>query len=206
MLNDKAIQTLCTVNSIFQEFGVVEKVTVPLINPFSEGVQGEGIISYGLTSAGYDLRLDNEEVLIFKNSYGHEVDPKRFKDKKYKEELFDIRSFAAHDKIIIPPHGYILTRSYEYIHVPKFLKGRVTGKSTYARCGIVVNCTPLEPEWEGHLTIEISNSSPCPAVLYALEGIAQLELELLCGTPKITYKTKKGQYDKQIGVTCPMVK
>jgi dCTP deaminase len=171
-----------------------------MIDPFSESVSGNGIISYGLTSAGYDLRL-GPEVLVFKNSYGHTIDPKRFKDPNYTREVFDTIAGGPGVAVTIPAHGYILGHSMEYLRIPRNLKARCTGKSTYARAGIIVNTTPLEPEWEGHLTIEISNSSPCPAVVYIGEGIAQLEFERLTDEPEVSYADKGGKYQSQTGVT-----
>lgn len=213
-LIDKDIRKLCLVGEKFyvprlEEDNLVFStflVDRPLLNPFSEGVQGDGVISYGLTSAGFDLRLDNEQLLVFKNSYGQRMDPKRFKEPHYRGVMFDERSFSPHEEVVIPSGGYVLARSYEYISMPYFLKGRVVGKSTYARCGVVVNCTPLEPEWCGHLTLEISNPTPCDVVLYALEGVAQLEFELLTNRPAVTYSDKQGKYQNQIGVTTAIVK
>lgn len=170
----------------------------PLIEPFSESVRGEGVISYGLTHAGYDVRLAGE-VLVFNNAYGQTVDPKRFIDPNYQERLFTKLTLAAGDPVNIPAHGYILGRTFEYLRVPDHLAARCVGKSTYARCGIIVNTTPLEPGWEGHLTVEISNSSPCPAVVYVMEGIAQIQFERLTDVPETTYAGKK--YQCQRGVT-----
>ena len=181
----------------------------PMIDPFVEGVQSNDIISYGLTSAGYDLRM-GLEVLIFKNSFGEAIDPKRFKDQTYLDRMFDKLTYkhmppdvlnGERLSITIPAHGYILATSYEYLRIPRYLKARCVGKSTYARCGLIVNTTPLEPEWEGNLTIEISNSAPCPSTIYIMEGIAQLEFEQIYGNVETSYKDKKGKYDQQIGVT-----
>ncbi len=177
----------------------------PLIEPFSEAVSGGGLISHGLTSAGYDLRLANE-ILIFKNTYGEEIDPKRFKDEAYKNRMFDKLMIGDNQPVIIPAHSYILGMSYEYLRIPKHLKGRVVGKSTYARCGIICNLTPLEPEWEGNLTLEISNATPLPAKVYVMEGIAQIEFELLSGIVETTYARKNGQYQRQTEVTPARVK
>jgi dCTP deaminase len=171
-----------------------------MIHPFSEGVQGGGVISYGLSHAGYDLRL-GEEIFIFKNTYNEIIDPKRFKDEEYRARVFDVIK-ARKDSpspYIIPPHSYALGVSLEYLRMPLDLKGRVVGKSTLARCGVLINTTPLEPGWHGHLTIEISNITPCPAMIYAREGIAQLEFELLSSKPESSYEGKK--YQGQIGVT-----
>jgi dCTP deaminase len=178
---------------------------VPMIEPYSPPVSGSGIISYGETSAGYDLRLA-PEVLIFKNSYGEAIDPKRFKDDEYRNRMFDKIYGGLNQAVIIPAHSYILGMSYEYIRMPRNLKARCVGKSTLARCGILVNTTPLEPEWHGYLTIEISNSSPCPAKIYCMEGIAQVEFEVLSSLPEQSYQTKGGKYQGQLQVTPAMVK
>lgn len=214
LLNDRAIRNLCVTGEEFfvpriegdQFIFASYMVGKPLVNPFVEPFQGNNVISYGLTSAGYDLRLDNEEVLISKNTFCEAIDPKRFKEPGYCEKVFDKRTFAPHAQIVIPPNGYILGRSYEYLFIPYFLKGRCVGKSTYARANIIVNVTPLEPEWEGHLTIEISNPTQSHVVVHALEGIAQLEYELLIDRPETTYKDKNGKYQNQTGVTPSRVK
>ncbi len=190
ILNDRDIRGFCT---------QPVEAGCPMIDPFVEGVQGGGVVSYGLTSAGYDIRL-GPDILVFKNSYGEAVDPKRFGDIEYKNRIFDVRH-VENGVVCIPAHSYILGRSFEYLRIPKALKARCVGKSTYARCGVIVNTTPLEPEWEGYLTIEISNSSPCPVCVYTGEGIAQLEFEELTGTPEITYAMKGGKYQRQVGVT-----
>lgn len=186
LLNDVSIRKLCVGQS-------------PMIEPFSEAVSGHGVISYGLSHAGYDLRLA-DEVLIFKNSFGEVVDPKLFGDANYQMRVFDGPvSVGAGNAITIPPNGYILGRSYEYLRIPSYLKGRCVGKSTLARSGILVNTTPLEPGWEGNLTIEIGNITPCQAKVYIMEGIAQLEFEMLTESPEKDYTGKK--YQCQTGVT-----
>lgn len=178
-----------------------------MLDPFSEAVTGNGVISYGLSHAGYDLRL-GPEILVFKNTMCDEVDPKKFSDAEYRRRTFDKLMYSGEhndeytsmsgNRVRIPAGGYILGRSYEYIQVPKDIKGRCVGKSTYARCGIIVNTTPLEPGWRGHLTIEIGNITPCPAIVYVMEGIAQLEFELIL-PPEADYGHKK--YQDQLGVT-----
>jgi dCTP deaminase len=170
-----------------------------MIIPFVEQYP-HGCLSYGLTSAGYDLRLDNS-IWVFKNTYAEIVDPKRFKDPDYLSSVFDIRSVPFGDPIVIPARSYVLGQSYETIRMPIDLKGRCVGKSTYARCGIIVNTTPLEPGWFGKLTIEISNSNPCPVRLYTGEGIAQLEFEQLSSPCFKSYADKKGKYQGQTSVT-----
>lgn len=170
-----------------------------MIEPFIEGVQGNDVISMGLTSAGYDLRL-GYQVKIFKNTFGRTVDPKAIKrDPKTMQQMFDEKvGLKDGEQIILPPApSYMLAYSLEYIRMPRHLKGRCVGKSTWARCGVLINTTPIEPSWEGHLTIEIGNLSPCPVILFAGEGIAQVEFETLSGLCEIDYKAKGGKYDKQ---------
>jgi dCTP deaminase len=165
-----------------------------MIKPFCNKLTCKGKVSYGISSYGYDIRVC-DEYKIFTNVYSALVDPKKF-DKK---SLVDYKGTFC----IIPPNSFALARSVEYFKIPKKVLGLCIGKSTYARCGIVVNITPLEPEWEGHLTIEISNTTPLPAKIYSNEGIAQLlflESDELCS---ITYKDRKGKYQAQRGVTLP---
>lgn len=167
-----------------------------MIEPFEEKLVTRGIISFGLSSYGYDIRLA-DEFRVFTDVYMTVVDPKNF----------DPRSFVEikGPECIIPPNSFCLARSLEYFRIPRNVIGICLGKSTYARCGIVVNITPLEPEWEGHLTIEISNTTPLPAKIYAHEGIAQLifiESDELC---TVSYKERKGKYQAQRGVTPPKV-
>ncbi len=171
-----------------------------MIEPFSEGVQSGGVISYGLSHAGYDLRL-GDKMLVFKNTRNLVVDPKRFKEKEYTQQMFDEVSGCSH--FVIPPHSYVLAFSMELMRMPRWLKGRCVGKSTYARCGLVVNTTPVEPGWHGHLTIEIANTSPCPVVAYAGEGIAQMEFETLTGEPEADYGQKGGKYQDQTADPIP---
>ena len=190
LLVDHQIRKLCIEND--------------MLNPFSESVSGSGIVSYGLTSGGYDLRMD-PEVLMFKNTYGEIVDPKRFKEPGFIEKIFDRIRVEPGKPIILPGHNYLLAKSFEYIKMPRNLKARCVGKSTLARVGVIINTTPLEPNWHGFLTIEISNSSPCPVALYPLEGIAQLEFETLAGVCESDYESKGGKYQGQIDVTPAIV-
>lgn len=195
LLNDRQIRSLCSSSG-----GMIE--------PFMEAVSGGGVISYGLTSAGYDLRLA-EDVYLFDDSYPYPIDPKKFADADYRVGI--LRACRVHGDfgrgkfVVLPPNSYALGRSHEYLRIPRYLKARCVGKSTLARCGILVNTTPLEPEWEGHLTIEIGNVTPLPALLYVMEGIAQLEFETLTGEPEVSYKDKGGKYYKQTGVTPAIV-
>jgi dCTP deaminase len=182
-----------------------------LIDPFSEPISGQGVISYGLTSSGYDLRLHNE-LVVFK-TIGHRsvepVDPKRFNEPDYFDRVAERvtveQDIYGHRGFVIPPHGYILGRSVEYIKMPKMFRGTCTGKSTYARCGIAVNTTPLEPGWEGYLVIEIANCLDLPVNIHIYEGIAQLEFHQLERQPESDYAAKGGKYQGQTGVTLARV-
>ena len=185
MLTDHQIRQLC--------------ITEELLNPWSESVSGNGIVSYGLTSAGYDLRLANE-IYFFKGTYGEVIDPKKFKDPDYCSRVFDVITFPDNHRVVISPHSYVLGKSVEYIRMPRWLKGQCVGKSTYARSGIIVNTTPIENEWRGYLTIEISNPTAFPICIYTMEGIAQLEF-FPTSNPLISYKDKNGKYQNQTGVT-----
>jgi dCTP deaminase len=152
------------------------------------------MISYGTSSYGYDVRCDNE-FKIFTNINSAVVDPKKFDENSF----VDLRA----DECIIPPNSFALASTVEYFRVPRSVLTICLGKSTYARCGIIINVTPLEPEWEGHVTIEISNSTPLPAKIYANEGIAQMlffESDEIC---EISYKDRGGKYQGQRGVTLP---
>ncbi len=165
-----------------------------MIEPFEEKQVRQGVISYGLSSYGYDMRV-SDEFRIFHNALAPVVDPK----------AFDQRSFieVKGDDCIIPPNSFALARSVEYFRIPRNVLTITVGKSTYARCGIITNVTPFEPEWEGHVTLEISNTTPLPARVYANEGIAQVlffESDEVCET---SYKDKKGKYQGQLGVTLP---
>ena len=167
-----------------------------MINPFSEKQVREGVISYGLSSYGYDLRVA-DEFKIFTNVNSTTVDPKKF----------DERSFVniTSDVCIVPPNSFALARSVEYFKIPRSILTICVGKSTYARCGIIVNVTPFEPEWEGHVTIEISNTTPLPAKIYANEGIAQVLFFQSDEPCERSYKDKKGKYQAQRGVTLPRI-
>jgi dCTP deaminase len=171
------------IRKMAQEHGMIE--------PFEEKSVREGVISYGLTSYGYDLRVA-DEFKVFTNVWNVVVDPKHF----------DPRSFVdmKMDHIDIPPNSFALARSVEHFRIPRQVSCIVIGKSTYARAGIIINITPLEPEWEGYVTIEISNTTPLPARIYANEGIGQvifLESDEECET---SYADKKGKYQGQQGI------
>jgi len=160
-------------------------------------VDGVKVISYGVSSYGYDVRVANE-FKIFTNAYNAKVDPKNIDVKNFVDIVSD-------EPITIPPNSFALGRSYEWIKVPRDVLVICIGKSTYARCGIVVNVTPLEPEWEGRITIEVSNTTPNPAVIYPNEGICQLLFFHSMKVCSTSYKGKKGKYQGQDGVTLPMV-
>lgn len=165
-----------------------------MIEPFTDEQVRNGVVSYGLSSYGYDIRVANE-YKIFTNVNSAIVDPKHF----------DPASFVdlVADACIIPPNSFALARTVEYFRIPRDVLAICVGKSTYARCGLIVNITPLEPEWTGHLTLEISNTTPLPARVYSNEGVAQLlffESDAPC---EISYADRKGKYQNQHGVTPP---
>jgi len=167
-----------------------------MITPFADSQVREGVISYGVSSYGYDLRVA-DEFKIFTNVNTTIVDPKHF----------DARSLVEYkgDVCIVPPNSFALARSVEYFKIPRNVLTVCVGKSTYARCGIIVNVTPLEPEWEGFVTLEISNTTPLPARVYSNEGLCQiifLESDELCET---SYKDKRGKYQAQQGIVLPKV-
>ncbi|ARU57651.1 deoxycytidine triphosphate deaminase [Oleiphilus messinensis] len=169
-----------------------------MIEPFEPGQvrfgeQGK-IVSYGTSSYGYDVRCSNE-FKIFTNVHSATVDPKRFDEASF----VDMES----DVCIIPPNSFALARTVEYFRIPRTVLTICLGKSTYARCGIIVNVTPLEPEWEGHVTLEFSNTTNLPAKIYANEGVAQMlffESDEEC---EVSYKDRGGKYQGQTGVTLP---
>ncbi len=163
-----------------------------MINPFIESQIREGAISYGLSSYGYDIRVA-DEFKIFTNINSTIIDPKGLKEKNF----VDYRG----DSCLIPPNSFILARSIEYLKIPRDILVICLGKSTYARCGIIVTITPLEPEWEGFVTIEISNTTSLPAKIYANEGIAQLIFLQADEQCEISYKDKAGKYQGQRGIT-----
>ncbi len=167
-----------------------------MITPFCEGLVGEGVVSYGLSSYGYDIRV-SDEFKIFTNINAEVVDPKDFNQ----NNVVDFKG----DICIVPPNSFALARTIEYFKMPKDTLAICLGKSTYARCGIIVNVTPFEPGFEGHITIEISNTTPLPAKIYANEGIAQvlfLQGDEQCET---TYADRKGKYQSQTGITLPRI-
>ena len=165
-----------------------------MIAPFREKQVRSGCISYGLSSYGYDLRV-SDEFKIFTNVNSAIIDPKNF----------DERSFVAvqSDSVIVPPNSLALARSIEYFRIPRDVLTLCVGKSTYARCGIIVNVTPFEPEWQGFVTLEISNTTPLPAKIYANEGLCQIlffQSDEQCET---SYADRAGKYQGQVGITLP---
>ena len=165
-----------------------------MIEPFADSQVRNGVISFGVSSYGYDIRVA-DEFKIFTNVFSAVVDPKHFDPKSmvdYKGEV-----------CIIPPNSFALAKTVEYFRIPRSVLTVCVGKSTYARCGIIVNVTPFEPEWEGYVTLEISNTTPLPAKIYANEGIAQVlffEADEICD---ISYADKKGKYQKQQDIVLP---
>jgi dCTP deaminase len=165
-----------------------------MIEPFVDRQQRDGRISYGLSSYGYDARVA-DEFRIFTNVDGAVVDPKDFSSRSFVERTGPVCT--------IPPNSFALARTVEYFRVPRDVLVICLGKSTYARCGIIVNVTPLEPEWEGHVTLEISNTTPLPARVYANEGICQFVFLKGAEPPEISYADRQGKYMRQTGVTLP---
>lgn len=171
-----------------------------MIEPFVDGQvrfkDGEKIVSYGLSSYGYDLRVA-DEFKIFTNFHNSLIDPKNFNENAF--------IHVESDACIIPPNSFALARSVEYFRIPRDVLTLCVGKSTYARCGIIVNVTPLEPEWEGHVTLEISNTTPLPARIYANEGLAQVIFLAATEPCEISYANRAGKYQGQRGITVPQM-
>jgi dCTP deaminase len=174
-----------------KEHGMIEPFEEKLVRRASNDAP---VISYGLSSYGYDLRVA-DEFKVFTNVFSSIVDPKNFDPKSF----VDVRT----DACLVPPNSFALARSVEYFRIPRDVLTLCVGKSTYARCGIIVNVTPFEPEWEGHVTLEISNTTPLPARIYAGEGLAQV-LFLAAHEPcEISYADRAGKYQAQRGITIP---
>ena len=165
-----------------------------MIEPFVDGQVREGNISYGLSSYGYDIRIA-DEFKIFTNVNNAIIDPKNFSD----DSFVDFKG----DVCIIPPNSFVLGKTVEYFRIPRNTLTVCLGKSTYARCGLIVNVTPFEPEWEGYVTLEISNTTPLPAKVYANEGIAQVLFFRSDVECEISYADRKGKYQKQAGIILP---
>ena len=166
-----------------------------MIEPFEKNQVAKGKISYGVSSFGYDVRV-TDEFKVFTNVHSVVVDPKNFSNKSFVDVKGDC---------IIPPNSFALAVTKEYFRIPRDVLVICLGKSTYARCGIIVNVTPLEPEWEGYVTLEISNTTPLPAKIYANEGIAQMLFFQSDEPCEISYADKKGKYQKQGGLTLPKI-
>jgi dCTP deaminase len=167
-----------------------------MIEPFVDTQVRQGVISFGLSSYGYDIRVTNQ-FKIFTNVHSAVVDPKHFNSDSFVDYIGDV--------CVIPPNSFVLARTIEYFRIPRTVLTMCIGKSTYARCGLIVNVTPFEPEWEGFVTLEISNTTPLPARIYANEGIAQvifLEADEVCET---SYADRKGKYQAQQEIVLPRI-
>jgi dCTP deaminase len=165
-----------------------------MIEPFEDRQVRAGVVSYGLSSYGYDIRVA-DEFKVFTNINSTVVDPKNFDPRSFVDVKADI--------CIIPPNSFALSRTLEYFRIPRDVLTVCVGKSTYARCGLIVNVTPFEPEWEGYVTLEISNTTPLPAKVYANEGIAQVLFFQSDEVCEVSYADKKGKYQRQQGLTLP---
>jgi dCTP deaminase len=171
------------------------------IEPFEENLKRPGQVSFGVSSYGYDIRVGSV-FKIFTNVNSTIIDPKKFSDRSF--VTIDTEETGA-DHVLIPPNSFALCETVEYVSIPRDYLAICVGKSTYARCGIIVNVTPIEPEWRGKITLEISNTTPLPAKIYANEGIAQLIFlkgERVCA---VSYADKNGKYQDQAGLTLPRV-
>lgn len=167
-----------------------------MIEPFVDGQVREGVISYGLSSYGYDIRV-SDEFKIFTNVHSAVVDPKHFTPQSF----IDFKGEVC----VIPPNSFVLAQTVEYFRIPRNVLTVCLGKSTYARCGLIVNVTPFEPEWEGFVTLEISNTTPLPAKVYAFEGVAQVLFFESDETCEISYADRKGKYQKQQSIVLPRI-
>ena len=167
-----------------------------MIEPFSDHLNSTGVISWGLSSMGYDIRV-TEEFKVFTDVWNTLVDPKKFDPKSF----VDIKA----KECIIPPNSFALARTVEYFRIPRNVVTVCVGKSTYARCGIIVNVTPFEPEWEGYAVLEISNTTPLPAKIYANEGIAQVLFFASEEACEVSYGDRKGKYQKQQSIVLPKI-
>jgi dCTP deaminase len=167
-----------------------------MIEPFVDGQVRDGVISYGLSSYGYDIRVSNE-FKIFTNVHSAVVDPKAFNPKSFVDFHGDV--------CVIPPNSFVLAQTVEYFRIPRDVITICLGKSTYARCGLIVNVTPFEPEWEGYVTLEISNTTPLPARIYANEGIAQVLFFQADEVCEVSYADRKGKYQFQQSIVLPQI-
>lgn len=183
-----AIKPDIWIRKMAQEHGMIE--------PFVDGQVRDGVISYGLSSYGYDIRVSNV-FKIFTNVHSVVVDPKNFNPQSFVDFTGDV--------CVIPPNSFVLAQTVEYFRIPRDVLTICLGKSTYARCGLIVNVTPFEPEWEGYVTLEISNTTPLPARIYANEGISQVlffQSDQICET---SYADRKGKYQKQQTIVLPRI-
>jgi len=181
---------------ILSDIWIREQAKKGMIEPFVESQKREGMISYGLSSYGYDARC-SPEFKIFTNVNNAVVDPKDFSPTSFVDRETDV--------CIIPPNSFALARTVEYFRIPRDVLVICLGKSTYARCGIIVNVTPLDPEWEGHVTLEFSNTTPLPAKIYANEGVCQFLFFKGDQPCEVSYRDRSGKYMKQTGVTLPKI-
>lgn len=184
--------------SLYPDWMITQKV---IIEPYEPEAKRPGVISYGVSSFGYDVRVGRKFKVMRTDPYIHtegiEIDPKNFNPKLFNE--------IEADSILIPPNSFALAETVEYLEIPRDVLAVCVGKSTYARCGIIVNVTPLEPDWRGKITIEISNTTPVPARIYANEGIAQILFINGMARCSISYQDKQGKYQDQTGLTYPIV-
>ncbi len=179
------------IRKMAQEKGMIQ----PFVGHLVREENGKKIVSYGLSSYGYDLRV-SDQFKVFTNVHNSLVDPKAFQSSAF----VDVET----DECIIPPNSFALAKSIEYFKIPRDILTLCIGKSTYARCGIIVNVTPFEPEWEGYVTLEISNTTPLPAKIYANEGLAQVLFYQGAEACEISYKDRKGKYMNQLEITLPV--
>ncbi|HAZ16003.1 MAG: dCTP deaminase [Chlamydiae bacterium GWC2_50_10] len=186
-----ALQSDRWIRQMARKYQMIE----PFVDELVREVDGRKVVSFGLSSYGYDLRVA-DEFKIFTNLHNSLVDPKNFSSSAF----IDIRS----DACIIPPNSFALARSVEYFRIPRNVLTLCIGKSTYARCGIIVNVTPFEPEWEGYVTLEISNTTPLPAKIYANEGLAQVLFYEAAEVCEVSYADRGGKYMRQEKITLPL--
>lgn len=179
-----------------EKFVISHKMIEPFESKLIKQQNDMNLVSYGLSSYGYDIRV-SDEFKVFTNVYNSLVDPKNFTE----DSFVDIKGPFC----IIPPNSFALARSVEYFRIPRNILTLCIGKSTYARCGIIVNVTPFEPEWEGFVTLEISNTTPLPAKIYSNEGIAQVLFLQASKACRVSYSDRKGKYMKQMGIVVPRI-
>ena len=180
-----------------RKMALEHRMIEPFVDRQTRSLEGDKLVSYGLSSYGYDLRVA-DEFKVFTNVYNSVVDPKQFREDSF---VF----FKGVKTCIIPPNSFALARSIEYFRIPRNVLTLCIGKSTYARCGIIVNVTPFEPEWEGTVTLEISNTTPLPAKIYAGEGLAQVLFFEAKDACEVSYADRKGKYMNQLEITCPRI-